>query len=635
MNYFDVIVVGPGHAGCEAALAAARMGAKTAIIGMDRHAIAKMSCNPSIGGMAKSHIVYELDALGGEMARNADFTGIQFRVLNTSKGPAVRATRIQIDKAAYSARMASVISRTSNLSFIEGEAASIDESGDAVSSILLEDGRRIDSKAIIITSGTFLGGRVFIGKSSFPSGRFGDKRSQGLSSWLNNSGFSMVRFKTGTPPRLRADSIDTAVMEEQPGLMDPVFFSEDAERIYKEYSQGALDGKSSMFHVEHFKDHLMPWIPGTNQLPCYLTRSTIETNRIILDNIKESSLYSGMISGTSVRYCPSIEDKVIKFKDHPEHHIFIEPEGRNVLEVYPNGTSNSLPEEVQKRMIHSIPGLEKAVFLRPGYAIEYDMSDPTQLYATLETKKIKGLFMAGQINGTTGYEEAAGQGFVAGINAALQVNQKQEITFSRSSSYLGVMIDDLVTKGTNEPYRMFTSRAERRLLLRQDNSKYRMLLYCNEIGIQSSSFVESCRREFEMIEEEIKRLNEAHAVNGQTLAQILKRPDVSYVGLTGHNPNLPSKIVEQIEYNIKYEGYLQRELREAARMETLEHERILPSVNFAEIKSLRFEAREKFNHIRPATLGQALRIPGITPADVAVVHVWMRRKGASDRVTGS
>jgi len=697
---FDVIVVGGGHAGCEAALAAARLGTKTCLLNIDKSYIARMSCNPSIGGIAKSHITCELDALGGEQARNTDFTAIQLRTINTRKGPAVQAHRAQCDKALYPARMQAVLAGQPNLEIIETEATGIWTENGQLRGVILNDNEKLAGKTVVLTAGTFMRGRVMIGQDVICEGRWGEKAANDISASLESLGFELGRMKTGTPPRIHRDSIDLSKMQLQPGDEPPPFFSRAAKQMFhveqnpeirsqrsevrgpgseigelktkpsddlsstcdtsnvprgthqRSAEQEILEktpiSSSSDMMGENLQDaaRCSTWNNWTSelfsggvaafdrnflisarlpQIPCYLTHTNEQTHQIVADNLQKSSLYGGLVEGAGVRYCPSLEDKIVKFPQRTAHHVFVEPEGRNNVRIYPNGTSNSLPEDIQVKMIRSISGLEKAKFIRPGYAIEYDYAPPTQLFHTLETKQVENLFFAGQINGTTGYEEAAGQGFIAGINAARKILGQNSFVLDRTEAYIGVLIDDLVTKGTDEPYRMFTSRAEHRLTLRQDNVNFRLFERARELGIVSKDDLAETTALKKQIDTEITRLEKTFH-DGASLAQTLRRPGNDYAGLPGDKPNLPSDVNEQVEIAVKYEGYIKREQGRIQSFQTLEKTGIPKDFDYDAITALRFESCEKLKKIQPETLGQASRISGVNPADISILSVWLKAK---------
>ncbi len=599
---YDVIVIGGGHAGCEAAFASARMGLRTLLLTMNLDTIAKMSCNPAIGGIAKGHIVREIDALGGIMGKVIDVTGIQYRMLNATKGPAVWAPRAQADKMAYQVEVKHRLERTPNLEIKQGTVEDFIIEGDRIKGLLTKEGVIYKSQAVVISSGTFLRGLLHIGETNYTGGRAGDQPSIGMSASLEKYGLKLGRLKTGTPPRVNKRSIDYTQTEEQPG--EPgVKFSFDDEGL-----------------------------PRLSQISCHITYTTERTKEIILANIHRSPMYSGKIKGVGPRYCPSIEDKIVRFADKERHQIFLEPEGLHTQEIYVNGVSSSLPFDVQLEFIHSIPALQQAEIMRPAYAIEYDYVISGQIDCSLECKKIEGLFLAGQINGTSGYEEAAGQGLIAGINAARKVMGKPPLILKRSEAYIGVMIDDLVTKDLNEPYRMFTSRAEYRLLLRQDNADLRLRPYGYEVGLINQACYDIACRKKQTIEEESLRLTKIYKQfngKGYSLAQLLCRPENTYRSLLQNYPdvmiNFGEEINFQIELNLKYAGYIERQTTEIAKLSHIDNMVIPSNFDYTTIKSLRNEARQKLTQIRPQNLGQALRISGVSPADISILLIALTR----------
>ena len=617
LGEYDVAVIGGGHAGCEAALAAARLGMRTVIFSISLDAIGNLPCNPSIGGTAKGHLVREIDALGGEMGKAADASFIQSKMLNRGKGPAVYSLRAQIDRTRYHIEMKRRLENQERLYIKQAEITEIKLTDGAVSGVVTATGAEYGAKAVIIATGTYLKGKILIGSYSKESGPDGMFPANSLSACLEAMGIELRRFKTGTPARLHADSLDYEKMTEERGDEKIVPFSFETEE------------------------------PGVNKVSCYLVYTNEKTHKIITDNLERSAMYGGYVEGVGPRYCPSIEDKVVRFRDKPRHQIFIEPMGLDTKEMYAQGFSTSLPEDVQLEMYRSVEGLENAEIMRSAYAIEYDCCDPTQLYATLEFKNISGLYGAGQFNGTSGYEEAAAQGLVAGINAALKLKNEEPLIITRLDGYIGTLIDDLITKGTNEPYRMMTSRSEYRLLLRQDNADERLTPMGHRVGLISDERYEKFLKKLDMIDNEIKRLEKTVVPprlanpllemlgstpikTGVKLAELIRRPELDYEKLAPidtERPELPEAVWEQAEIKLKYEGYIKRQIAEAEQFKKMESRLLPEDMDYDDVYGLRLEARQKLNKIRPKSLGQASRISGVSPADISVLIIWLEQKG--------
>lgn len=616
MDNYDVIVIGGGHGGIEASLASSRLGCKTLLVTLKADTIGLMSCNPAIGGVGKGQLVKEIDALGGEMARAADVCGIQFRILNASKGPAVHSSRAQIDRKMYARYMQGAIKKQNNLNILEAEVKRLWVEDNQVRGVVTDKKDKIYSCCVIICPGTFLDGLIHVGLNHFSGGRINERASCDLTDNLRELGFNLLRFKTGTCPRLDKNSIDFSKLIIQKGDKPPRAFSFSTQSLTQ------------------------------RQVPCYITYTNKNTHKVIKDNLDKSPLYTGIIKATGVRYCPSIEDKVVRFSDKERHQIFLEPEGYDAIEVYPNGLSTSLPEEVQLKMLHSIAGLEEVRIVRFGYGIEHTVVEPTQLYPTLETKLIKNLYLAGQINGTTGYEEAAVQGLIAGINATQRVRNKEPLILDRTLCYIGVLIDDLTTKGTNEPYRMFTSRVEYRLILREDNADLRLRKIGYGLGLVSAKDYQKTQSKIEAIKKginflktarlkpsvqinrELVRLNTPPLKKAITLEEILKRPQINLENLRNLNHinlDIPKFAWRQIEIEIKYSGFIQRQLVEVERFKNLEKIKLPPDLNYNIIPSLSREIKEKLNKFRPLNLGQASRISGVTPAAISILMIYLRK----------
>ena len=609
-NPYEVIVCGAGHAGCEAALAATRMGADTLMLTGNIDTVAQMSCNPAIGGQAKGQIVREIDALGGAMAMNTDTTAIQFRLLNTSKGPAVQAPRAQCDKKAYQFRMKHLLEVQDGLTLFQAMVEGLIFKNDKVVGVKTSFGIEFYGQTVVVTTGTFLRGLMHIGQKKSEGGRLGDHTAKGLSASFLEAGIKLERLKTGTPPRLLGNSMDFSKMEEQPGDKKPTLFA---------FHDTHAREKEELFHVEHPDQKLAGWKPGENQVSCWMTHTSEDTEEIVRDNLHLSPMYSGEIESTGPRYCPSIEDKYVRFADKERHKLYLEPEGRNTDEWYINGLSTCLPFEVQDTMLRTIPGLENVLMLRPAYAVEYDFAPPTQLYPNLESKKIENLFFAGQINGTSGYEEAGCQGLLAGANAVLKIRAQEPLVIARDEAYMGVLVDDLVTKGTREPYRMFTSRAEHRLSLNHASAETRLFPYAKRLGLLPSDRLQRVAEKVNAVNTWTECL-ETKRVKGSTYAEVVRRGEDPSQWPDGFGQQGDS-VKEQVLYQIRYQGYIEREKKTAAKFKDLEKIRISTNFDYAGLPGLRKESAQKLTDIRPRNLAQASRVSGVNPADISVLMV--------------